>query len=88
MVHVYILYHVRTKRILYNIMLERLIIQRYICIYFCNIISVSLKWFGKRFLHPDVISIYEYIFLLDDDLGVEYLTQEGITDSLVEHLLL
>lgn len=28
-------------------------------------------WFGKRFLHPDVVSIYDYIFLWDEDLGVE-----------------
>ncbi|KAK3011540.1 hypothetical protein RJ639_011580, partial [Escallonia herrerae] len=29
------------------------------------------KWFAKRFLHPDVISEYAYIFLWDEDLGVE-----------------
>lgn len=28
-------------------------------------------WFAKRFLHPDVISPYDYIFLWDEDLGVE-----------------
>ncbi|KAK3003307.1 hypothetical protein RJ639_018329, partial [Escallonia herrerae] len=28
-------------------------------------------WFAKRFLHPDVISEYAYIFLWDEDLGVE-----------------
>ncbi|KAM7264957.1 hypothetical protein ACFE04_002640 [Oxalis oulophora] len=28
-------------------------------------------WFAKRFLHPAVISIYDYIFLWDEDLGVE-----------------
>ncbi|XP_077243256.1 uncharacterized protein LOC143883833 isoform X3 [Tasmannia lanceolata] len=28
-------------------------------------------WFAKRFLHPDVVSIYDYIFLWDEDLGVE-----------------
>lgn len=28
-------------------------------------------WFAKRFLYPDVVSIYEYIFLWDEDLGVE-----------------
>ncbi|KAL5728210.1 hypothetical protein ACHQM5_001322 [Ranunculus cassubicifolius] len=27
-------------------------------------------WFAKRFLHPDVVSIYDYIFLWDEDLGV------------------
>ncbi|KAF5182659.1 Lysine ketoglutarate reductase trans-splicing-related protein [Thalictrum thalictroides] len=28
-------------------------------------------WFAKRFLHPDVISIYDYIFIWDEDLGVK-----------------
>ncbi|XP_078432954.1 uncharacterized protein LOC144704412 [Wolffia australiana] len=28
-------------------------------------------WFAKRFLHPDVLSIYDYIFIWDEDLGVE-----------------
>ncbi|XP_074307654.1 uncharacterized protein LOC141642684 [Silene latifolia] len=28
-------------------------------------------WFAKRFLHPDVVSIYDYIFLWDEDLGVD-----------------
>ncbi|KAH9748513.1 hypothetical protein KPL70_005055 [Citrus sinensis] len=28
-------------------------------------------WFAKRFLHPDVVSNYDYIFLWDEDLGVE-----------------
>ncbi|KAL0911236.1 hypothetical protein M5K25_019360 [Dendrobium thyrsiflorum] len=33
--------------------------------------SQTKWWFAKRFLHPDVVSIYEYIFLWDEDLGVE-----------------
>ncbi|GAB2212837.1 hypothetical protein Droror1_Dr00020833 [Drosera rotundifolia] len=28
-------------------------------------------WFAKRFLHPSMVSIYDYIFLWDEDLGVE-----------------
>ncbi|KAK4793387.1 hypothetical protein SAY86_023822 [Trapa natans] len=28
-------------------------------------------WFAKRFLHPDIVFQYEYIFLWDEDLGVE-----------------
>ncbi|CAI9769274.1 unnamed protein product [Fraxinus pennsylvanica] len=28
-------------------------------------------WFAKRFLHPDIIAEYEYIFLWDEDLGVK-----------------
>ncbi|XP_021740491.1 uncharacterized protein LOC110706831 isoform X2 [Chenopodium quinoa] len=29
-------------------------------------------WFAKRFLHPDIVSIYDYIFLWDEDLGVRH----------------
>jgi len=28
-------------------------------------------WFAKRFLHPAVVSVYDYIFIWDEDLGVE-----------------
>uniref|UniRef100_A0A2P2MHD4 Lysine ketoglutarate reductase trans-splicing related 1 n=2 Tax=Rhizophora mucronata TaxID=61149 RepID=A0A2P2MHD4_RHIMU len=28
-------------------------------------------WFAKRFLHPDIVEDYSYIFLWDEDLGVE-----------------
>ncbi|KAF8391397.1 hypothetical protein HHK36_023701 [Tetracentron sinense] len=28
-------------------------------------------WFAKRFLHPDVVAVYDYIFVWDEDLGVE-----------------
>ncbi|RYR60954.1 hypothetical protein Ahy_A04g018041 [Arachis hypogaea] len=31
----------------------------------------SKWWFAKRFLHPDIVSEYAYIFLWDEDLGVE-----------------
>jgi hypothetical protein len=29
------------------------------------------RWFAKRFLHPAVVSLYEYIFLWDEDLEVD-----------------
>ncbi|OIW07188.1 hypothetical protein TanjilG_10161 [Lupinus angustifolius] len=28
-------------------------------------------WFAKRFLHPDIVAEYDYVFLWDEDLGVE-----------------
>ncbi|XP_022848105.1 uncharacterized protein LOC111370569 isoform X2 [Olea europaea var. sylvestris] len=28
-------------------------------------------WFAKRFLHPAIVSVYDYIFLWDEDLGVD-----------------
>ncbi|XP_021282295.1 uncharacterized protein LOC110415116 isoform X1 [Herrania umbratica] len=41
-----------------------------------QVIHVSARnqtkwWFAKRFLHPDIVSEYSYIFLWDEDLGVE-----------------
>lgn len=33
-------------------------------------------WFAKRFLHPDVVSIYDYVFLWDEDLGVKNFNPE------------
>ncbi|PKI77122.1 hypothetical protein CRG98_002625, partial [Punica granatum] len=28
-------------------------------------------WYAKRFLHPDIVAAYDYIFIWDEDLGVE-----------------
>ncbi|KAJ3670257.1 hypothetical protein LUZ60_010581 [Juncus effusus] len=41
-----------------------------------NVIHISAFnqtkwWFAKRFLHPDIVSNYDYIFLWDEDLGVD-----------------
>ncbi|XP_027087146.1 uncharacterized protein [Coffea arabica] len=33
-------------------------------------------WFAKRFLHPDIIAEYDYVFLWDEDLGVENFNPE------------
>ncbi|XP_043722558.1 uncharacterized protein LOC122669770 isoform X2 [Telopea speciosissima] len=33
-------------------------------------------WYAKRFLHPDIIAPYEYIFIWDEDLGVENFNAE------------
>ncbi|KAL8150121.1 hypothetical protein V2J09_019929 [Rumex salicifolius] len=29
-------------------------------------------WYAKRFLHPDIVASYDYIFIWDEDLGVEH----------------
>ncbi|KAI4296154.1 hypothetical protein L6164_036136 [Bauhinia variegata] len=34
-------------------------------------INQTKWWFAKRFLHPDIVNEYNYIFLWDEDLGVE-----------------
>ncbi|XP_031489305.1 uncharacterized protein LOC116256901 isoform X2 [Nymphaea colorata] len=33
-------------------------------------------WFAKRFLHPDILAAYDYIFIWDEDLGVEHFNAE------------
>lgn len=30
------------------------------------------RWFAKRFVHPDVVEPYDYIFIWDEDLGLEH----------------
>ncbi|XP_010557744.1 PREDICTED: uncharacterized protein LOC104826643 isoform X2 [Tarenaya hassleriana] len=35
-------------------------------------INQTKWWFAKRFLHPDIVSAYSYVFLWDEDLGVEH----------------
>lgn len=37
-------------------------------------------WFAKRFLHPDIVAAYDYIFIWDEDLGVEHFDAEKYID--------
>ncbi|KAK1691963.1 hypothetical protein QYE76_008660 [Lolium multiflorum] len=42
-------------------------------------VSVSKQtkwWYAKRFLHPDIVAAYEYIFIWDEDLGVDHFDAE------------
>ncbi|KAK8581465.1 hypothetical protein V6N13_144491 [Hibiscus sabdariffa] len=55
-----------------------------------NAIHVSVKkqtkwWYAKRFLHPDVVSAYEYIFIWDEDLGVEHFNSERYIQLVKKH---
>lgn len=34
------------------------------------------RWYAKRFLHPDIVAPYDYIFIWDEDLGVEHFDAE------------
>jgi hypothetical protein len=38
--------------------------------------TYTSRWYAKRFLHPDIVSAYEYIFIWDEDLGVEHFDAE------------
>ncbi|GLJ36764.1 hypothetical protein SUGI_0740520 [Cryptomeria japonica] len=55
-------------------------------------IHVSTKkqtkwWFAKRFLHPDIVAPYEYIFIWDEDLGLEHFDAEKYLELVRKHSL-
>lgn len=42
-------------------------------------------WYAKRFLHPDIVAPYEYIFIWDEDLGVEHFDAEEYIKLVKKH---
>lgn len=42
-------------------------------------------WFAKRFLHPDIVASYEYIFIWDEDLGLENFNAEEYIKLVKKH---
>ncbi|KAJ6814242.1 uncharacterized protein M6B38_392855 [Iris pallida] len=42
-------------------------------------------WYAKRFLHPDIVASYEYIFIWDEDLGVEHFNAEKYIELVKKH---
>ncbi|XP_042472639.1 uncharacterized protein LOC122055327 [Zingiber officinale] len=42
-------------------------------------------WYAKRFLHPDIVARYEYIFIWDEDLGVEHFNAEEYIKLVKKH---
>ncbi|OQU84846.1 hypothetical protein SORBI_3004G132300 [Sorghum bicolor] len=42
-------------------------------------------WYAKRFLHPDIVARYEYIFIWDEDLGVEHFNAEKYIELVRKH---
>ncbi|KAJ0075849.1 hypothetical protein Patl1_33312 [Pistacia atlantica] len=43
--------------------------------------TITIRWYAKRFLHPDIVAAYEYIFIWDEDLGVEHFNGEKFTEE-------
>ncbi|KAF7141645.1 hypothetical protein RHSIM_Rhsim06G0126600 [Rhododendron simsii] len=39
-------------------------------------IHVNRLWYAKRFLHPRIVATNDYVFIRDDDLGVEHFDPE------------
>ncbi|KAK7257699.1 hypothetical protein RIF29_31862 [Crotalaria pallida] len=55
-----------------------------------NAIHVSARkqtkwWYAKRFLHPDIVSAYEYIFIWDEDLGLEHFSGDKYINLVKKH---
>ncbi|CAI9756316.1 unnamed protein product [Fraxinus pennsylvanica] len=42
-------------------------------------------WYAKRFLHPDIVAPYDYIFIWDEDLGVEHFDAEEYIKLVKKH---
>ncbi|KAI4977359.1 hypothetical protein ZWY2020_057271 [Hordeum vulgare] len=42
-------------------------------------------WFAKRFLHPSIVAPYDYVFLWDEDLGVDNFAAEPYLDIVRRH---
>ncbi|ONI30351.1 hypothetical protein PRUPE_1G246200 [Prunus persica] len=42
-------------------------------------------WYAKRFLHPDIVAPYDYIFIWDEDLGVEHFNAEEYIKLVRKH---
>ncbi|XP_059446018.1 uncharacterized protein LOC132177636 [Corylus avellana] len=42
-------------------------------------------WYAKRFLHPDIVAPYDYIFMWDEDLGVEHFNAEEYIKLVRKH---
>lgn len=42
-------------------------------------------WYAKRFLHPDIVATYDYIFIWDEDLGVEHFDAEEYIKLVKKH---
>ncbi|KAG0455393.1 hypothetical protein HPP92_024348 [Vanilla planifolia] len=42
-------------------------------------------WYAKRFLHPDIVAPYDYIFIWDEDLGVDHFNAEEYINLVRKH---
>lgn len=42
-------------------------------------------WYAKRFLHPDIVATYDYIFIWDEDLGLENFDAEEYIKLVRQH---
>ncbi|KMZ56669.1 hypothetical protein ZOSMA_92G00300 [Zostera marina] len=50
-----------------------------------NVGKQAKWWYAKRFLHPDIVDTYEYIFIWDEDLGLENFDAEEYIKIVKKH---
>ncbi|CAN6278349.1 unnamed protein product [Urochloa humidicola] len=50
-----------------------------------SVMKQTKWWYAKRFLHPDIIARYDYIFIWDEDLGVEHFNAEKYIELVRKH---
>ncbi|KAI3933983.1 hypothetical protein MKW92_053823 [Papaver armeniacum] len=50
-----------------------------------SVLKQTKWWYAKRFLHPDVVAAYDYIFIWDEDLGVEHFDAEEYLKLVRKH---
>ncbi|KAG5527154.1 hypothetical protein RHGRI_028163 [Rhododendron griersonianum] len=46
---------------------------------------IESEWYAKRFLHPSIVATYDYIFIWDEDLGVENFDPEEYIKLVRKH---
>ncbi|KAF5796286.1 hypothetical protein HanXRQr2_Chr08g0349671 [Helianthus annuus] len=42
-------------------------------------------WYAKRFLHPDIVTTYDYTFIWDEDLGFEHFNADKYIQLVKKH---
>lgn len=49
-------------------------------------LPILIRWFAKRFLHPDIVAEYDYVFLWDEDIGVDHFNPKRYLFSCILHM--
>ncbi|XP_071701667.1 uncharacterized protein [Rutidosis leptorrhynchoides] len=52
-----------------------------------SVLKQTKWWYAKRFLHPDILAPYDYIFIWDEDLGLEDFDAERYISLVKKHNL-
>ncbi|KAL7608089.1 uncharacterized protein LOC111909949 [Lactuca sativa] len=50
-----------------------------------SVLKQTKWWYAKRFLHPDILAPYDYIFIWDEDLGLEDFDAERYISLVKKH---